>query len=103
MAKAFGTSLISWPSGWLALSDGGGGEAEEAGRREPRANCGARAKKEKSASKLGKMKSWIVGRDRRWRSECGLSAALKRRGTRVITANGGRSTCGGGWGRDLKV
>lgn len=32
----------------------------------------------------------------------GPEAALKRRGTRVITASGGRPTCRGG-GRDLKV
>lgn len=69
MAKAFGTSLISWPSGWLALSDGGGGEAEEVGWREPRAICGGRRDKKKRKerkterfkAKLGKMKNPITG------------------------------------------
>lgn len=98
MAKAFGTSLISWPSGWLALGTGGGGAAEEAGRREPRANCEGRQKNreektERFKVKPGKMKNSITGeRERKKVGEC-VRTKEKR--------NGGH--CGKRWEADLRV
>lgn len=63
MVKAFGTSLIWWPSGWLALSDGGGSRSRRSGEAEKTKSelWGVVQVKLKKMEK--KMKNWIVCRD----------------------------------------